>query len=670
MQKSEEAIIKKDFGFIGLISYIKNPLSLLLFVLCCSAFIIFLQQIFYHNDKTLLYGQITFWLWMTMFFSMFTEFAYSRKKFNFISEKITNNHTLVKKLDSLDNIKDYQKVKKDSIKSGNLILLHSGEEVPFDGEVIKGMSYVNETDITGSLEHKLKSPDKDNILIAGSIVEGGDWIVMKVSFASNKSFFTRVGRLLRNINRQAMPSEVALQKLMIGLSILFANVIFVIWVIARYSGVEIPVIYLVALMVVLLPTTISTLQRVIIYNGVLKLAARNIIVQDQIAFDNAVDLDIVLLDKTGTLTVGQREMVNFTLTSKTDEKDYFRYLYLSSINDNTEEGKTITAFAIKNCKGLDTKINLELYHYLPFSASNPISGCNYNNMEIRKGSMQAIVKYLGKTIEVLPQEVQNIVKEVAKAHGTPLILTVNKKIIGIINLHDSFRKGVEKQIRSIENSGIATIMVTGDNTITASYIAKKLGIKNFYADCTPEKKLELIRSFQEKGLIVGMCGDGLNDALALAQADIGYTFEDRGYVHSILAGNIVAKHHNLRGIIELRNECKKITVKKGAITVYSITSDLAKYFIIVPALFTTVFPSLSKLNIMQFQSIDSVLLASVIFNGLIIPCLLPLISYNSKNVQNKTYLWRIILLCGFGGIVSPLLFIKLIEFIIYKAGLI
>lgn len=670
MQRSEESIIKKDFGFIGLISYIKNPLSLLLFVLCCSAFIIFLQQIFCHNDKTLLYGQITFWLWMTMFFSMFTEFAYSRKKFKFISEKITNNHTLVKKLDSLDNISDYQKVKKDSIKSGNLILLHSGEEIPFDGEVIKGMSYVNETDITGSLEHKLKSPDKDNILIAGSIVEGGDWIVMKVSFASNKSFFTRVGRLLRNINRQAMPSEVALQKLIIGLSILFANVIFVIWVIASYSGVEIPVIYLVALMVVLLPTTISTLQRVIIYNGVLKLAARNIIVQDQIAFDNAVDLDIVLLDKTGTLTVGQREMVNFTLTSKTDEKDYFRYLYLSSINDNTEEGKTITAFAIKNCKGLDTKINLELYHYLPFSASNPISGCNYNNMEIRKGSMQAIVKYLGKTIEVLPQEVQNIVKEVAKAHGTPLILTVNKKIIGIINLHDSFRKGVEKQIRSIENSGIATIMVTGDNTITASYIAKKLGIKNFYADCTPEKKLELIRSFQEKGLIVGMCGDGLNDALALAQADIGYTFEDRGYVHSILAGNIVAKHHNLRGIIELRNECKKITVKKGAITVYSITSDLAKYFIIVPALFTTVFPSLSKLNIMQFQSIDSVLLASVIFNGLIIPCLLPLISYNSKNVQNKTYLWRIILLCGFGGIVSPLLFIKLIEFIIYKAGLI
>lgn len=670
MQRSEESIIKKDFGFIRLISYIKNPLSLLLFVLCCSAFIIFLQQIFCHNDKTLLYGQITFWLWMTMFFSMFTEFAYSRKKFKFISEKITNNHTLVKKLDSLDNINDYQKVKKDSIKSGNLILLHSGKEIPFDGEVIKGMSYVNETDITGSLEHKLKSPDKDNILIAGSIVEGGDWIVMKVSFASNKSFFTRVGRLFRNINRQAMPSEVALQKLIIGLSILFANVIFVIWVIASYSGVEIPVIYLVALMVVLLPTTISTLQRVIIYNGVLKLAARNIIVQDQIAFDNAVDLDIVLLDKTGTLTVGQREMVNFTLTSKTDEKDYFRYLYLSSINDNTEEGKTITAFAIKNCKGLDTKINLELYHYLPFSASNPISGCNYNNMEIRKGSMQAIVKYLGKTIEVLPQEVQNIVKEVAKAHGTPLILTVNKKIIGIINLHDSFRKGVEKQIRSIENSGIATIMVTGDNTITASYIAKKLGIKNFYADCTPEKKLELIRSFQEKGLIVGMCGDGLNDALALAQADIGYTFEDRGYVHSILAGNIVAKHHNLRGIIELRNECKKITVKKGAITVYSITSDLAKYFIIVPALFTTVFPSLSKLNIMQFQSIDSVLLASVIFNGLIIPCLLPLISYNSKNVQNKTYLWRIILLCGFGGIVSPLLFIKLIEFIIYKAGLI
>jgi len=670
MQKAEQPTVRKTFRFIELISYVKNPLSLILFVLSCSAFIIFLQQIFYHNDKALLYGQITFWLWMTMFFSVFTEFAYSRKNFKVISEKITNNHALIKKLNSLNDVDDYQKVKKDSIKSGNLILLHSGEEVPFDGEVIKGMSYVNETDITGSLEHKLKSPTKDNILIAGSIVEGGDWIVMKVSFASNKSFFTRVDRLLRNINRRAMPSEVALQKLMMGLSILFANVIFVMWVIASYSGVEIPVIYLIALMVVLLPTTISTLQKVVVYNGMVKLAERNIIVQDQVAFDNAVDLDIVLLDKTGTLTVGQREMVNFKLTSKTDEKDYFRYLYLSSINDNTEEGKSITAFSIKNYKDLDKKINLELYDYLPFLASNPISGCNYSNMEIRKGSLQSIANYLGKTIESFPQEVQSIVKEVAKTHGTPLILTVNKKIIGIINLHDSFRKGVVKQIRSIESSGIATIMVTGDNAITASYIAKKLGIKNFYADCTPEKKLEVIRSLQEKGFIVGMCGDGLNDALALAQADIGYTFEDRGYVHSILAGNIVEKYHNLLGIIELKNECKKITVRKGAITVYSIASDLAKYFIIVPALFTTAFPSLSKLNIMQFQSIDSILLASVIFNGLIIPSLLPLISYNLKNVQNKTYLWRIILLCGFGGIVSPLLFIKLIEFIIYKAGLI
>lgn len=670
MQKSEQSITRKAFRFIELISYVKNPLSLLLFVLACSAFIIFLQQLVYHSDKILVYGQITFWLWMTMFFSVFTEFAYSRKNFKFISEKITNNHALIKKLNSLNDVDDYQKVKKDSIKSGNLILLHSGEEVPFDGEVIKGMSYVNETDITGSLEHKLKSPTKDNILIAGSIVEGGDWIVMKVSFASNKSFFTRVDRLLRNINRQAMPSEVALQKLMIGLSILFANVIFVMWVIASYSGVEIPVIYLIALMIVLLPTTISTLQRVVVYNGMVKLAECNIIVQDQVAFDNAVDLDIVLLDKTGTLTIGQREMVDFKLTTKTNEKDYFRYLYLSSVNDNTEEGKSITAFVVKNYKALDKKITPEVYDYLPFSASNPISGCNYNNMEIRKGSLQSIAKYLGKTIDDFPQEIQSIVKEVAKTHGTPLILTVNKKIIGIINLHDSLRKGVVKQIRSIENSGIAIIMVTGDNAITASYIAKKLGIKNFYADCTPEKKLEVIRSLQEKGFIVGMCGDGLNDALALAQADIGYTFEDRGYVHSILAGNIVAKHHNLRGIIELRNECKKITVKKGAITVYSIASDLAKYFIIVPALFTTAFPSLSKLNIMQFQSLDSVLLASVIFNGLIIPCLLPLISYNLKNVQNKTYLWRIILLCGFGGIASPLLFIKLIEFIIYKAGLI
>jgi K+-transporting ATPase ATPase B chain len=549
-------------------------------------------------------------------------------------------------------------------------LLKTGDEVPFDGEVVKGSTYVNETNNTGTLELKLKTPTKDNILVRGSVIEGVDYIIMKVSFANHKSFFTRITRLLRNINRQAMPSDIALQRLMLGLSILFISVIFVIWALATYVGLEMPIIYFIGLIVILLPTTMSSLQRIIIYKGKVQLASCNIIVQDQIAFDNAVDIDVVLLDKTGTLTFGQRKMIEFKATAEGVKEDYFRYLYLSSVNDTTHEGKSITAFVIKNARSLNREIKTDLYEYLPFSASNPISGCNYNNLEIRKGSIRAIAKYLGKTIQSLPKEIQNIVDEVAKNHGTPLIFVVNKKILGVINLQDTFRNGVAKQIRDIQDAGMTTIMLTGDNNITASYVAKKLGITRFYADSTPEKKLELIRSLQEQGFVVAMCGDGVNDALALAQADIGYTFEDKSRTHSILSANIIAKNYDLSSLLVLKNECKKITVRRGAVTVYSIVSDLAKYFVIVPVLFSLEFPALSRLNIMQFHSPESALLSSVIFNALIIPFLTPLIFYDLEIKKDKAYLWRIIISCGFGGLVFPFLFIKSIEFIIYRLGLI
>ena len=612
---------------------------------------------------------MVFWLWMTIFLAFLVESITISQNSELVLEK-SNKSVLVKKLSSLININDYKKVAKDLIKSGNLILLKTGDEVHFDGEVVKGSTYVNETNNTGTLELKLKTPTKDNILVRGSVIEGVDYIIMKVSFANHKSFFTRITRLLRNINRQAMPSEIALQRLMLGLSILFISVIFVIWALATYVGLEMPIIYFIGLIVILLPTTMSSLQRIIIYKGKVQLASCNIIVQDQIAFDNAVDIDVVLLDKTGTLTFGQRKMIEFKATAEGIKEDYFRYLYLSSVNDTTHEGKSITAFVIKNARSLNREIKTDLYEYLSFSASNPISGCNYNNLEIRKGSIRAIAKYLGKTIQSLPKEIQNIVDEVAKNHGTPLIFVVNKKILGVINLQDTFRNGVAKQIRDIQDAGMTTIMLTGDNNITASYVAKKLGITRFYADSTPEKKLELIRSLQEQGFVVAMCGDGVNDALALAQADIGYTFEDKSRTHSILSANIIAKNYDLSSLLVLKNECKKITVRRGAVTVYSIVSDLAKYFVIVPVLFSLEFPALSRLNIMQFHSPESALLSSVIFNALIIPFLTPLIFYDLEIKKDKAYLWRIIISCGFGGLVFPFLFIKSIEFIIYRLGLI
>lgn len=660
-----------------------NSLLLLVLLLSGSALFIFSEQIFYQTDKIWLYGQITFWLWMTVFFSSLIEkIAFDqipvRTSSNINLSKINNFYKdrlwLIKKLDSLKNPQDYRQVSKDSIRPGNLIILENGDEVPFDGKIIKGMCYVNETDISGSLEHKIKTPTKDPVLIAGSILECSNQIIMKVSFTNNKSFFTKAYRLLKRINRQAMPSEMALQRLALGLSLLFLAVIFVIWVIADYSGLKIPVIYLISLIVILLPTTVSGLQKAIIYNGWKQLAKYQITVHDQVAFDNAKDIDIILLDKTGTLTIGKRKMTQFQpvlAATKISDKDYIRYLYLSSFEDQTQEGRSISEFALAKDKLLNKKINPKLYKSLAFSAGNPISGCNYGQTEIRKGSLKAIAKYLGKTVKTLPQEVRDIAGTIAKNHGTPLLLAYNKQIIGVITLQDKFRKGIIGQIQKIQETGIITLMVTGDNILTSAHIANKLGISGYYADSTPEKKLALIRSFQKSGFVVAMCGDGVNDALALAQSDIGYTFEEKGKeLHSILTGNIVAGRHDLSGLLDLKNECRKITIKRSALTVFSLTSDLANYFVIVPSLFSTAFPALSRLNVLQFNSLESVILASVIFNAIVIPCLAPIVFYDGNFVINKKFAWRTVLLYGISGIISPLFLIKLIELIILDLGLV
>lgn len=669
-KKSKKSFFIDTLIRIQSIASEQSTVFLAVFALSCAALIIFLQQILYQTENVFFYGQIVFWLWMTIFLAFLVEAITIDQKSDLGLKMVTQVSRQVKKLNSLMNIDDYKKVAKGSIRSGDLILLKTGDEVPFDGELIKGVTYVNETSNTGALALKLKSPAKDNLLVAGSIIDGTDLVVMRVSFASHKSFFTKMTRLLRNINRQAMPSEMALQRLMFGLSILFISIIFVIWTLASYVKLEMPVIYLIVLMVILLPTTMSSLQRIMVFNAKLNLYNRDIIIQDQIAFDNALDINVVLIDKTGTLTFGERKMVEFRVAKDAEKEDYFRYLYLSSIHDNTQEGKSITEFIIKNSRFLNKEVKEDLYEDLPFSASDPISGCNYDNLEIRKGSAKAIAKYLGKAVQSFPKEIQVIIDEIAKTHGTPLVFTVNKKILGVVHLHDSFRNGVKKQIEAIHDEGIGTIMLTGDNSVTASYVSQKLGIRDFYADSTPEKKLEIVKSLQEQGLVVAMCGDGVNDALALAQADIGYTFAEQTQTHNVLLGNIIAKSYDLSAILELKKECKKITIRRGAVTVYSIISDLAKYFVIVPVLFSAQFPALSMLNIMQFRSPESALLSSVIFNALVIPCLTPLIFYNLKLDKDNAYLWRIILFCGIGGVVFPFLSIKLIEFIVYKLGLI
>ena len=328
-----------------------------------------------------------------------------------------------------------------------------------------------------------------------------------------------------------------------------------------------------------------------------------------------VDVNIVLFDKTGTITVGKREMTDFVNISEIDNVNFIEFLYLSSFSDVTHEGKSITRFTEHHEDYKEIIIDEVQYESIPFSSSEPISGCNYNGIEVRKGIM--------------------------------------------------------KQIQKFHDHGLHTVVVTGDNAITAKYVVQKIGIEEFYAESTPEKKLELVRAFQQQGYVVAMCGDGINDSLALAQADVGFTFtDDELYEDTMVTGNVISKKHDLSNLLELKNICKKMTVKRGVLTVFSLTSDIVKYFVIVPALFATAFPPLNVLNFMNFQSLDSVILASIMFNALIIPALMPFIFRDFNKPKSQYSLWKGMFLYGISGIISPFIFIKLIEILIYNLGLV
>lgn len=650
---------------------ISNPILLVVWCVAATATITLLILIInYDNENIVSYIYTTFWLWMTVFFSSFAEVLVETK---WTSRKITSfvpqSDILVKKLFSFDNITKYIEIKRSQIRPGDLILLTSGDVVPCDGIIVKGTGYVNETHSTGELALVLKSDSpKDNIMIAESYLESSDWFVMQVNISEQKSFFSTLSKLLGNIERQAIPSEVALQRIISGLLILFMAVMFTVVIIAGYLGVNISVIYILDLIVILLPTTISGLQHAIILYGFGILSKKNIIIRDKMALDNAVDVNVVVIDKTGTITEGQREMIDFITIDKVNEEITNRALYLSSVHDDTTEGKSIKDFAEYALDGKIEKIDDSDYYYLAFSSSNPISGCNYKDIEIRKGSVSEICRYLNIAISVLPTEILKIKENIAATHGTPLLLTLNKKIIGVVHLRDKLRKHVKKQIEKLHNDGIATIMITGDNSLTAGYIAKKLGMHAYYAEAVPEKKLQFIKNLQQQGYIVAMYGDGVNDALALAQADVGITFEHSS-MHAIKAGNVVSLDHDLSAILDLRNTCRRMTIKRGSLTVFSLASDIAKYFVIIPAIFTTAFPALSALNIIHLSSLDHAMLAIVMFNALIILFLTPIVFKRNIGYQSKKLLWINVILYGLGGIISPFVCIKIFDMIITNFSL-
>lgn len=659
------AIIAQTISKMAFWKLISNPILALVWVIAFFSTIISSYQFYWQESDAATSFLMTFWLWMTIFFAKLAE-TLVEYKWLYRSNFCRNNfkESVVRTTSSIDQLHEGKFVPRKKVKASDLILVYPGEIIPFDGILLKGRLHVNEVDHKGQLTMISKSADGDNLLTEGAVSEGDDIVVMQIKHHEHKSLITRLTRLLGAIERQALPSEIALQKIISGLTILFIMVIFTIAVIADYSGINMPVLYILDLIVVLLPTTISGLQQAIVTYGFGILEAKNIIIRDKMVLDKAVDVDVVVLDKTGTLTCGHREMIDFMLLENSFKNTINEILYYSAFNDDTIEGKTIKHFALHAMDHQAPAIDLTIYKFFPFTHYNNISGCDYHNYEIRKGSVNSVCAYLQIDKNDLPAYITSIVNNIATTHGTPMLLTVNKQIIGVIHLRDRVRKHFKKQIEKIQNSGIVTIMVTGDNDKTAGYIAKKLGLHAYHAEITPEKKLDFIRTLQAQGYTVAMYGDGINDAPALAQSDIGISFEGSDK-HAIDASNIIIKNHDISVILNIQNICHKMNIKRSSLTVFSLASDIAKYFVIVPALFTIAFPSLATLNFINFYSIKTVLLASLIFNALVILFLTPVVFKNTETeYSNNSLLWFSMITYGISGILSPFIFIKIFDNII------
>lgn len=661
----------KIFNQLNLSYFINNPMLLFITILCSAASLITLHALIYNHFKARLYMQISFWLWTTIIFSVgANRYAESKVRARSRVKPVDSEAVLFKKINDIKNLDKYEIIEDSLVQNGDLILIENGNILLNDAVIVQGHCSIDESDLVGSLNDRVMSKEEGDEIIAGSIIETIEPIIVKIILSKKKSLYKRFKNTVKKIRRQSLPSEIALQRIILGISILFITVIYTIWSIARYSGFNIPLIYLISLTIVLLPTTISGLQYAIITYGKAKLLQNNIIINDQNVIESIVDLNIVLIDKTGTITHGQRAMTSCHNFSDLNQNDFMHLLHLSSFQDTTYEGQNITKYANNHCTKGEFEVEHAKYHNIAFTSEEPISGCNYRGLEIRKGSLGAISKYLGITTNELPRDILEEVTKISQALSTPLILTVDKVIIGVLALRDCLRRGAIKQIQKLHEQKLQVILITGDNELVAKAVADKLNIKQFYANALPMRKLEIIKDLQSKGYVTAMCGDGINDSLALAQADVGIVFADDKVSTEINSNSIQCPDYNLANIAILRNICKKISARRGLLTVFSLVSDISKYFVVVPSLFITSFPALSSLNLLKFHSIDSVILSSVMFNALIIPLITPIIFRDFLKVRSKFFAWRSLLFSAFSGIITPIFTIKLIELFILKIGLV
>ncbi len=640
----------------------RNPVMFVVEVgsVVTSAF--FIRDLATHQGHAGFDFAIAIWLWFTVIFANFAEaVAEGRGKAQADYLRRTKSETIAKKVDAHGKI---TKVPSSALRKGDLVQVDAGDLIPADGDVVKGAASVDESAITGESAPVVRESGGDRSAVTGGTRVLSDQIVVRVSANPGESFLDRMIALVEGAQRQKTPNEIALSILLAGLTIIFLIAVATLAPFSIYAGYKQTLTVLIALLVCLIPTTIGGLLSAIGIAGIDRVMQRNVLAMSGRAVEAAGDVDTLLLDKTGTITLGNRQAVEIITAAGVDSKDAATMAYLSSFADETPEGRSIVALAERGGVSADAS-RAPAGSFVPFSAYTRMSGVDTEGLHIRKGAPDAILAWVGEQGGTAATELSSDVERIARSGGTPLLLARDKVVLGAIHLKDILKPNMSVRFERLRAMGIRTVMITGDNPLTAAAIAKESGVDDFLAEATPETKMDLIKREQAAGRLVAMTGDGTNDAPALAQADVGVAMNS-GTQAAKEAANMVDLDSDPTKLIEMVEIGKQLLMTRGALTTFSIANDVAKYFAILPAMFATAYPVMNALNIMRLATPQSAILSAVIFNALIIVALIPLalrgVRYAPRGAS--AVLRDNVLIYGVGGIVAPFIGIKAIDLLL------
>ena len=670
--------IKDSFVKLNPKTQVQNPVMLLVYISAILTSGLWIVSLFGLKDASSGYTlAIAVILWFTCIFANFAEaIAEGRGKAQADALRASKKDVEAHKIPSADKKEQITAVSSALLKKGDIVIVKAGEQIPGDGEVIEGAASVDESAITGESAPVIREAGGDRSAVTGGTTVLSDWIVVRITSEAGESFLDKMIAMVEGASRKKTPNEIALQIFLVALSIIFILVTVSLYTYsifsAKQAGIDNPtsVTTLVALLVCLAPTTIGALLSAIGIAGMSRLNQANVLAMSGRAIEAAGDVDILMLDKTGTITLGNRKASAFIPVDGASEQELADAAQLSSLADETPEGRSVVILAKEKFNIRGRELSDKNMTFIPFTAKTRMSGVDYDGNEIRKGAADTMEKYVTESGGIYSEECDRIVKEIANKGGTPLVVAKNHKILGVIHLKDIIKQGVKEKFADLRKMGIKTIMITGDNPMTAAAIAAEAGVDDFLAEAPPEGKLQMIRDFQSKGHLVAMTGDGTNDAPALAQADVAVAM-NTGTQAAKEAGNMVDLDSSPTKLIDIVRIGKQLLMTRGSLTTFSIANDVAKYFAIIPALFMGLYPGLSALNIMGLHSPQSAVLSAIIYNALIIIALIPLALKGVKyrEVPAGKLLSRNLLIYGLGGLAAPFIFVKLIDMLLVLFGL-